>query len=197
MEPKDRRGEKLDSLTEDEALDRIVNKAKFRTGKTKERRMVNPIKETWLFVEADGTHNELGKALLKAFSDVYKSKTVEPSYGEVFSRFYSATSKALPKKTKTHEGKTSNFTENDWKMKAQSFLKGYVKKAMKEQGRRVDERTAKMLRSNRGDASKKQREEAVGFFDKLGAFTEEAYVTKKEQGAAVAHDDRQQNLIEA
>jgi hypothetical protein len=204
LKSKDRRGEKLDNLTEDEALGRIVNKAKFRTGQTKERRkMTNPIKETWLFVEADGTHNALGKALLKSFGEIYKSKAAEPSYGDVFSKFYSATSKTLPKKTKTIKGETSNFTEDDWKKKAQGFLKSYVKKAMKEQGRKIDGRASKMLRSSRGDATKKQREEAVSFFDKLGAFTEEVYATKKEKTAldeaynkleSVA--ERQQNLLE-
>ena len=200
MNSRNRRGEKLDNLTEDEALDRIVNKAKFRTGQTKERRrMTNPIKETWLFVEADGNHNKLGKAMLSAFSSVYKSKSKEPTYNDVFDKFWSSVGKDIPQRNKKNG---DLFTELDWKKKGQTFLKGYITKGMKQRGEKASTRVALLLKSGRGSQTLKQREEAASFLEGLGAFTGEPYteglgkvISREEAIRLGSVEARQTNLI--
>ena len=176
MVSEERRGKDYSELEDEEAVKRIVNKVNFDRGKIKERRkMANPIKKTWLFVNEDGSHNDLGQAMLLAFAGVYKSKMKNPSYNDVFEKFWSSVGKKVPAK-KNKKGEP--FTEADWKKKGQTFLKGYVAKGMKQQGKKVDGRVSMLLKSGRGSATQRQRDEAVSFFAGLGAFTEETYSGK-------------------
>lgn len=218
---KDRRGEDYKNLEDNEALSRIVNKVKFSRGQIKERRVMgNPIKETWLFVGADGNLNDLGKSLLEAFTSVYKGDNDKPSFSEVFEVFYKSSQKKLPKLTKRvgmekkRNPKTGKMTilvegtgkevlcnKEDWKRKAQTFLKNYITKGIKARGKKVEGRVAMLLRGG-ANSSQRQRQEAAAFLEGLGAFTDEDYtpnvgktITREESIRLGAAESRQTTFI--
>lgn len=173
----------------------VENSLAFKQGTIPERRgkKMSNIRETWLFVDADGTANELGEELQKAFAATFNSRKETPSFNDVFNLFWGQRQSVCEKlkKKKTVKGKGVLFTKADWSKKAQTYLKNFIKKAMEQQGKQVSGRVQLLLKSSRSGSQQVQREAAAALLSGLdGAFTEEAF-TKKSKAA-----DRQTEMFD-
>lgn len=176
-------------------IEQVTNSLAFKQGTIPERRnkKMSNIRDTWLFVDADGTANELGEELQKAFAATFNSRKKTPSFNDVFNLFWGQKQSACEKlkKKKTVKGKAVLFTKADWSKKAQTYLKNFVKKAMEQQGKQVSGRVQLLLKSSRSGSQQVQREAAASLLSQIGAFTDEDYSKKKSKSA-----DRQTEMFD-
>jgi hypothetical protein len=188
---KDRRGEDYKNLEDNEALTRIANKVNFDRGRIKERRkMGNPIKETWLFVDENKELNKLGEALISAFVATHESKIENPSFSDVFDLFWKSSQKNLPKLTKRvgmekainpKTGKLSVLVKgtgeevpcdrDDWKKKSQSFLKSFLQKGAKRKGEGLSDRVVMLTKGGMDSSREKQAKKSEEVLSKIGGFS--------------------------